>query len=404
MATIQTIQVGLDKDTCEVLWKDGHTGRFHAKWLRFNCRCEQCVSPIPGVYTINIPLFPDDLSLISASVDCEGKKLQTEYKGEILPEHKTVHPANWLRSKCYCDACLDSKIAKRDVISRYVTSNDGERNVRKMQYKTLLDDEDIGLYRLLKDVVEAGVCLIQNVPTEERKVVEIAKKIAYIEPTSYGKMYDIYVRDSENVAYTNLMLPLHQDQVSSEIAPGIQLLHTMRFDKSVTGGESIIVDMFEAVEVLRVESPEDFRTLVEVPGCWLTEDPSAGRYFEHHKCHIQLDYFGKVAAVNWNATTFSTPQVRDKDVNRYYKAYTTLSNITRRKSMQYCFKLEPGDLIVFNNRRMAHARKGYELNGGTRHLQGTYIKLDDMKSKYLALCRKLEKNVVPPKIGNNCSF
>ena len=32
-------------------------------------------------------------------------------------------------------------------------------------------------------------------------------------------------------------------------------------------------------------------------------------------------------------------------------------------------RLQPGDMVVFNNRRMVHGRKNFQLNGGSRHLQ-----------------------------------
>lgn len=33
------------------------------------------------------------------------------------------------------------------------------------------------------------------------------------------------------------------------------------------------------------------------------------------------------------------------------------------------YKLQPGDLLSFNNRRMLHGRKAYKSNGGERHLK-----------------------------------
>lgn len=33
------------------------------------------------------------------------------------------------------------------------------------------------------------------------------------------------------------------------------------------------------------------------------------------------------------------------------------------------FKMVPGDLLSFNNRRVLHGRNAFTLNGGIRHLQ-----------------------------------
>jgi hypothetical protein len=32
-------------------------------------------------------------------------------------------------------------------------------------------------------------------------------------------------------------------------------------------------------------------------------------------------------------------------------------------------RLQPGDLVTFNNRRVLHARNSFDLNGGIRHLK-----------------------------------
>ena len=37
--------------------------------------------------------------------------------------------------------------------------------------------------------------------------------------------------------------------------------------------------------------------------------------------------------------------------------------------LQMEYRLEKGDLVTFNNRRILHARNGFDLNGGGRHLK-----------------------------------
>ena len=53
--------------------------------------------------------------------------------------------------------------------------------------------------------------------------------------------------------------------------------------------------------------------------------------------------------------------------------------------MKIEFKMEPGDMVSFNNRRVLHARNEFDPNTGERHLQGTYIDLDDFYSRYRVL-------------------
>ena len=61
-----------------------------------------------------------------------------------------------------------------------------------------------------------------------------------------------------------------------------------------------MVDVFEAVELLRKEYPEDFQSLTEIPGTYKTIDFNSEKpmYFEVQKCHIVLNYFGKVSTLH----------------------------------------------------------------------------------------------------------
>ena len=42
------------------------------------------------------------------------------------------------------------------------------------------------------------------------------------------------------------------------------------------------------------------------------------------------------------------------------------------------FRLKPGDIFCFNNRRVLHGRTEFNPNSGHRHLQGYYIDRDEI--------------------------
>ena len=78
------------------------------------------------------------------------------------------------------------------------------------------------------------------------------------------------------------------------------LIYLCRFDECVVGGESQLVDMFCAMEILRKESLEDFRVLTRVPCTFSTID-YARRSPAHlitRKPIIQVDYDDQVA-LSW---------------------------------------------------------------------------------------------------------
>ena len=40
--------------------------------------------------------------------------------------------------------------------------------------------------------------------------------------------------------------------------------------------------------------------------------------------------------------------------------------------MKLTYRLQPGEVITLNNRRILHGKQAFQLNGGVRHLQVSY--------------------------------
>jgi len=185
-------------------------------------------------------------------------------------------------------------------------------------------------------------------------------------------MFDVYdFGSTANLAYNSVALPLHMDVVHLESAPGIQLLHAIEYDDCVEGGNSILVDMFEAARLLRERFPKDFEVLTRVPVTFSITDYQKKDpiFVQHRKPIISVDYDGEIVACAWNPGTEQTLRVHEDDVDPFYSAYKKLHSLTVSKDLQFNFRLYPGDLLLFNNRRMLHSREAYTSNGGKRRLQ-----------------------------------
>lgn len=50
-------------------------------------------------------------------------------------------------------------------------------------------------------------------------------------------------------------------------------------------------------------------------------------------------------------------------------------------------RLEPGDLIAYDNNRVLHGRAPFDPASGERHLQGCYLSQDDVDSRLRLLDR-----------------
>ena len=69
------------------------------------------------------------------------------------------------------------------------------------------------------------------------------------------------------------------------------------------------------------------------------------------------------------------------DVPRYYDAYRRLyRRIEAAPAIKH--RLQPGEMAVFNNRRMLHGRHGFRQRGGARrHLRGCYVNIDEFANR-----------------------
>lgn len=88
-------------------------------------------------------------------------------------------------------------------------------------------------------------------------------------------------------------------------------------------------------------------------------------------------------------------------MDAYYFAYSQFLKLIRSEmpSKQIRFRLQPGDILTFNNRRMLHGRSAFQRTGpGNRHLQGTYVNIDEFKSAAEVLCR--EFGGIVKRVGN----
>jgi gamma-butyrobetaine dioxygenase len=56
----------------------------------------------------------------------------------------------------------------------------------------------------------------------------------------------------------------------------------------------------------------------------------------------------------------------------------------------YEYRLQEGECVIFNNRRVLHGRRQFDTTTGSRWLKGAYIDTDVFMSKYRVLSEKFE--------------
>ena len=191
--------------------------------------------------------------------------------------------------------------------------------------------------------------------------------IGFKRRTNFGTTFEVVNNPSpNNLAYTALPLPLHTDLPNQEQIPGYQFLHCLR--NSVTGGASVFADGFRICTDLRAQAPEDFDLLSGLQIPWRFHDENDDVRFR--RSIIELDSMGDLSGLAFNAHIADVPDLPSSQLLDFYQAYQGLMQRIREPQYRICHTLGPGEMVMFDNRRVLHGREGFDPGSGERHLRG----------------------------------
>ena len=80
----------------------------------------------------------------------------------------------------------------------------------------------------------------------------------------------------------------------------------------------------------------------------------------------------------------------------FYSAFRAFEHIINRPELVLQTRLQPGDLVIFNNRRVLHGRTQFDPTTGERHLRGSYIDLDAFRDRWRVLSERFHPAAAPP--------
>ena len=226
-------------------------------------------------------------------------------------------------------------------------------------------------------VARDGIAVIRNVPTEPGTVLDVGRTLGFVRETNYGDLFDVIARpDPANLADTAVGLPLHTDNPYRDPCPTVQLLHCLRSDGD--GGASRFSDGLAGAERLRHLHPHLFDRLASTPV--LFRYHGDGGDLRARRPLIDVAPDGEVRGVAVNHRSMEAPDLDDASVDEFYEAYAAFVEILDASDAVAELTMGPGDLVVFDNRRVLHGRTAFEVTG-PRHLQGCYIDIDALYSR-----------------------
>ncbi|KAM7437880.1 hypothetical protein ABFA07_012538 [Porites harrisoni] len=382
----------------QIDWKDGHTSTFHSCWLRLCCQCDKCKQSSSGQRTINVSSLPDPIKLSCFAISENKENLLLAWERES--DHQGVLNLKWLRENCYSEPAR--KIQSE---MRRTQPHLGQHSLPEVEYSEMMETKE-GLWKMLCQLSDHGVSLVKQVPIDDEETVcKVARRMGPPQETIYGMTFNVLsVPNPINIAYSDVELALHMDLMYYESPPGLQLLHCLRYDPEVEGGESIFVDAFEVAKDLRKQFPDDFNDLVRIPATFqkIHFERDYPVKLVYRRPHVVLNPDNEIVAVNWSPAFEGPLFVPEADVEPYFKAYRRFTKLLDESPIKKTVTMQPGDLICFNNRRVLHGRNSLKLNGGVRFLKGCYVNIDEFRNTFQVMSELMGSCQPCKRIGNQC--
>ena len=378
-------------------WSDGAGGSFHPLWLRDNCPSVRHAASRQKL----VSAAAISRALAVESVECEPERLRVRWHPD---GHVSEFCAAWLRELGGSGdgGAVDAADAADAAGAEALASS--TPTLPEFEYSELRAGGDAAAHQWLSALAAHGATLLRGVPCEEHRVAEVAELIGPLQPQIYGDTFDVRSEPRPiNLAYTGEAIGPHMDLCYYESPPGLQLLHCMRFDDAVAGGESVLIDGFAVGERLRRDDPAAFETLARVPATFVKDHAQRENpvLMSYQRPHLALDGRRRLVGVFWSPPFEGPLRVAPADVGPYYDAYRALdAAIADAPAVRR--RLRPGEMLVFNNRRMLHGRDAFGTDDGVRWLRGCYVCIDEFANKCNLLRRRFADAdaATPRHLGN----
>lgn len=327
-------------------------------------------------------------SYVLTPIQFTSKSLELDIRARLshFSDLTLSSTGEWLAENSYSDHSSATALKLNKPLMWDATTISKSGGIPSFSYDEIINNE-AALHAWLTELDFMGVTLIKGAPKERGVVSKLTNLVGYPRNTMYGLTWDVEsIPNPNNVAYTSLPLPIHADLCYYEAPPGIQLLHCIKFEQK-TGGENLFVDAFRVATDLEKADPDAYEVLCQLPTIFHKDDSQ--HLLKHGHTIIEVArHSGALKAINWSPPFEGVQRIPPGHVENYYKARKLWYNMLNDPKYAFQHRSEPGDVVVFNNRRVLHSRTEFDEKDGHRLLEGAYIGSDEFSDKLRALNRK----------------
>ena len=341
----------------ELAWSDGLRETLPAAWLIDNG--EDAFDGPTGQRRLGLGAVDPQARVQCGGLDAAGLTISLEGGAMLaVSRHRLLSrrrsppaPALWLEA---------AAIETPDAISADAYLNDDE-----------------ALAETAWRIARQGLAFLTGGLTEPGYVERIVARFGFIRETNYGRLFDVRSEPRpSNLAYTAEALDLHTDNPYRDPPPTLQLLHAIHAD--ATGGATCFADGFAHAEALARTAPEAFDRLARTPVEFAYRAPD-GAVYRARRPLIEQGPDGALVAVRLNHRSLAPLDLADREIAPWYDAYRAFHNLLHAPLAALKVRLLPGDVVLFDNRRIVHGREAYDGGASTgRWLQGCYADIDGL--------------------------
>jgi gamma-butyrobetaine dioxygenase len=377
-------------------WQDGRHSAYPYIWLR-----HEQFFPLMGRpdqrqdSEFRLPEDPASLSIESTAVEQDSLIIKWTHD-----DSSTRHSLSALRDQCLSSEARQQRHpkpvlwdAKKAQEFPWFDGSDFEHAKRRLE--------------LLLQLRDYGIALVRNLPVETGTVADIAAYLGPLRNTHFGTLFDIRSLPEDqrgtgaNIGATssNAIAP-HADEGWRHSPPGISLMHCLRADPG-GGGVSVFVDGIAAAETLRSTDPEAFEFLARVPLSFAAERNPQERFRARARV-IAIDFEGVVRGIRVNDRTQSKPDLEIDQIEPAYRALGKLYEIIMAPENNFEHLLQPGEMVLFDNHRVLHARRSFDPAAGERWLQQVSVDREEFHNRFRQLaesCGRFDLSAWDPDAG-----
>tara|TARA_B100000287_G_scaffold426781_1_gene475284 strand:- start:1617 stop:2744 length:1128 start_codon:yes stop_codon:yes gene_type:complete len=372
--SVEISKVSKNGSALNIEWSDGEKSNFNFMWLRDNC---------PTAHDKDSRHRMFNILEVSTNIEPKEYKINDKGKLEIVwseGSHTSLYDQDWLRKNCYT---INNN--KKYVSPYQLWDHSLQKNLKsiEIEHDEIINSEE-GLVKWLELLHYKGIAIVKNTPTKEQSAFPVLNRISHTRETFFKTPFEVInIPKPNNSAYTAHALRNHMDLPWFENPPGYQFLHCLT--NSAKGGDSSAVDAFAVADYLRKNEKDIFDTLVKIPLKFRDKDYTQDAHRSFYAPAISLTKDSDYNDIRFSVATMDALDCHPDVMDKVYKAHHRFGNLLHDDKYQINFRLEPGDIFSFNNRRVLHGRTAFDPNSGHRHLQGYYMDRDEIIGRLIYL-------------------